>query len=296
MRRLIVIGTRGSQLALWQAKNLQEQLIELNSITELKIIKTQGDKIQNLSFDKMEGKGFFTKEIEDSLLNKKIDVAVHSLKDLPTESPQGLVIAGLSKREDPSDVLIIRKDSIDNSQTLKLKKGAVIGTSSVRRRAQIKDLLDHIIIKDLRGNVPTRISKLDSGEYDGIILAKAGVNRLSSDLAAYEVLRLHPREFIPAPGQGIIAYQCRENDNEMRRILNKIHHREVSELSNVERKVLQLIGGGCHIPLGVFCEKDPSNNYHVSAAYQQGEKMKRIIVSQSTTFQLAEKVVQELLN
>lgn len=298
MRRLIVIGTRGSRLALWQANMVKDLLSGLSLEVELKIIKTKGDQIQNIGFDKMEGKGFFTKEIEEALLSKKIDVAVHSLKDMSTEKIPGLVLGGLSYREDPADLLIINKEAIDTQNALNLKSNPIIGTSSIRRKSQIKNIVKNAEVRDLRGNVPTRINKLGEGLYDAIILAAAGVNRLEIDLGQFEVVRLHPREFIPAPGQGVVAYQCRDDDKEMRRILQKIHHKDVAERSNVERKVMQQMDGGCQVPLGVFCEKDQQNYYHVFAAWQSADEspLKRVKVSQSTTLNLAERVVEQLKN
>jgi len=298
LRRLIVIGTRGSKLALWQANNLKEELKSLKLETEIKIIKTKGDQIQNIGFDKMEGKGFFTKEIEDALLDRKIDIAVHSLKDMPTGKIPGLVIGGLSEREDPSDLLIINKEAVDKSKPLKIKPSAVIGTSSVRRKSQIMNILKECTVADLRGNVPTRIKQLQQGDYDAIIIASAGVNRLKIDLEEFQTIRLHPREFVPAPGQGVVAYQCREDDMEIRKIIRNVHHKDVAERSNVERKVMSQMEGGCQVPLGVYCEKDSNNYYHVFAAWQKSEDepLRFIQLSQSTTLNLAERVVENLKN
>jgi len=298
LNRQIIIGTRGSRLALWQANKVKAELEALDFQVELLIIKTQGDKIQNLSFDKLEGKGFFTKEIEDALLGESIDVAVHSLKDLPTEQVTGLTLAGLSERADPADILIIRKESLNEGLPLGLKKDATIGTSSIRRKTQILDLLEGVTVKDLRGNVPTRINKLREGQYDAILLAAAGVERLKLDLSDLTVVRLHPKEFVPAPAQGVIAYQVRKSDTEMRKIISKIHKAESAQRTNVERKVLQLMDGGCHIPLGAYCEVDLAGNYHLQAAYATGENQPivRVSLSQNTSYELAERMVEKLLN
>ena len=163
MTNKIIIGSRGSDLALWQANFFQAQLNDLSIPSEIKIISTKGDQIQHLSFDKIEGKGFFTKEIEAALINKEIDIAIHSHKDLETKQPPGLMISGVSYRENPAEFLLINKGAIDNTQEFKFKKGAVIGTSSARRKSQIKNFRPDITIKDIRGNVPTRIEKLRSG-------------------------------------------------------------------------------------------------------------------------------------
>ncbi|MFT7605685.1 MAG: hydroxymethylbilane synthase, partial [Saprospiraceae bacterium] len=284
----IRIGSRGSKLALWQANYTIAQLKELGIPTELKIIKTKGDIIQHLSFDKIEGKGFFTKEIEDELLAGNIDLAVHSMKDLPTQSPEGLVITAVSYRENPADLLLIHPDAVAEDQILKFKKGAVVGTSSARRKSQIRDIRNDIEIKDIRGNVPTRIDKLRKGDYDAILLAAAGVQRLELDLSDLKVIPLHPKEFIPAPAQGVLAFQTRADDLATRRILKKIHNPDVAEVTNIERKVLNLFDGGCHLPLGVYCEKDATGNFHVWAAKAESwdGEVKRVRLSSSTKFEL----------
>ena len=264
---MLTIGTRGSDLALWQANDLLKKLADIDVQAQLKIIKTQGDRVQHLGFDKLEGKGFFTKEIEEALIDKEIDIAVHSLKDLPTESTPKLAIGGLSERADPSDVLIIHKDHFDSSYILRLKPGSVVGTSAVRRKLQISRFDQNLVIKDIRGNVPTRINKLRTGEYHGIVLASAGVNRLGIDLSEFEHIKFNPIEFIPSPAQGIIAYQCRKDDLNVRRILKDVHHKATGLISNVERKILKLMEGGCQLPLGAYCYQDDQNNFHCSAIF-----------------------------
>ncbi|MCB0503584.1 MAG: hydroxymethylbilane synthase, partial [Bacteroidetes bacterium] len=169
MDNKVIIGTRGSELALWQANFTKHKLETAGYEVEIHIIKTRGDKIQHLSFDKIEGKGFFTKEIEDALLNKEIDLAVHSCKDLPTESPEGLTIAAYSARAAAQDVLLIRNEGHNDRLPLELKEGAIVGTSSARRKAQIKSFRTDISLKDIRGNVPTRINKLKEGQFDAIL-------------------------------------------------------------------------------------------------------------------------------
>lgn len=294
--KTLTIGTRGSKLALWQAHFTQAQLKELGIPSELKIIKTRGDKIQHLSFDKIEGKGFFTKEIEEELLNGRIDLAVHSMKDLPTTSPEGLVITAVSYRENPADMLLIHPDALDESQVLKFKQGAIVGTSSARRKAQVRSFRPDISLQDIRGNVPTRINKLRKGDFDAILLAAAGIQRLELDLSDLKVIELHPKEFVPAPAQGVLAFQTRTEDLETRRILKNIHKSEVAELTNIERKILQLFDGGCQLPLGVYCEKDAIGNFHVWAAKADSwdGALKKVRLSSSTKFELAEQVVEKL--
>ncbi len=296
--KIIKIGTRGSQLALWQANFVQEELKKIGVASALKIIKTKGDQIQHLSFDKIEGKGFFTKEIEDHLLRGDIDMAVHSMKDLPTTAPEGLALTAVSYRANPVDWLIIKRASLDTTQMLKLKANAIVGTSSARRKAQILDFRKDVELKDIRGNVPTRLKKLQESEFDAILLAAAGIERLNIDLSAFFVLKFDPREFIPAPAQGVLAYQANTNDLETRRILQQLHHSEVAHTTNIERKVLKLIGGGCHTPIGVYCKKDQMGNYHVWAAMAATweSPLKRVQHSSSTSHQLAERLVELLKN
>ncbi len=296
MERKIKIGTRGSQLALWQARYLQAELKGIDIDSELVIIKTQGDRIQHLSFDKIEGKGFFTKELEDALLANEVDLAVHSMKDLPTQMPEGLTLAGVSYREDPADWLLARQETADENLLLGLPASARVGTSSARRKAQLLDMRPDLQLSDLRGNVPTRIEKLRSGACDAIMLAAAGLSRLQLDLQGLRIERFSPREFTPAPAQGVLAYQVRESDLELRRALKPLHHPDVAARTNVERKVLQLMGGGCHLPLGVYCEVDALGNYHVWAAMaeQWDAPLRRTRLSSSTSAGLAEQVVASL--
>lgn len=294
--KMIRIGTRGSKLALWQAKNLQSQLNKLNITTEIHIIKTRGDQIQHLSFDKIEGKGFFTKEIEEALSAEDVDVAVHSMKDLPTKMPEGLLIGGLSVRANPADVLISNKNAYDQHNTLKLKKGSTIGTSSIRRKVQLAHLAPDLKMVDIRGNVPTRIKKMAEGVCDAIVLAAAGIERLEIDLSDYKVIQFHPTEFVSAPAQGAVAYQCRANDRATRKILQAIHTRETSLCTNVERKILSMMDGGCQLPLGAYCYRDQAGNYHCHAAYSHdiNSPLIKVSLSQNTHSGLAEKIVKQL--
>lgn len=256
----IIIGSRGSDLALWQANHVKKQLEELGNQVEIKIIITQGDAIQNLSFDKLEGKGFFTKEIENELLAGTIDVAVHSHKDLETNPPTGLKIAAVSKRENPSELLLINKAKVDaeSFSLFKLKENSSIGTSSARRKSLVKLYRRDLEIKELRGNVPTRIQKLRAGNYDAILLAKAGVERLKIDLSEFFVQVLSPTDFVPAPAQGVLALQIRDEDEKMYSIINQLNNSSVEKQIAIERKVLNLMEGGCQLPLGVYCENENS--------------------------------------
>lgn len=252
----IIIGSRGSELALWQARFVQKLLQNECAIeSEIKIIKTKGDQIQNIGFDKMEGKGFFTKEIEEALLKKEIDLAVHSFKDLETTQPDGLHIVAVSKREDPADVLLIRKECVDTAEVFDLTQYSRVGTSSSRRKSQMQFFRPDVIVEDLRGNVPTRIQKLREGIYDAILLAKAGVDRLALDITDLHAHVMDVTRFIPAPAQGVLALQSRIEDQSLTEQLQKIHHQDVAELINIERGILKAFGGGCQVPIGVYAAK-----------------------------------------
>ncbi|HNS12297.1 MAG TPA: hydroxymethylbilane synthase [Bacteroidia bacterium] len=298
MRTPLIIGTRGSDLALWQARHVQSLLKKIGLESELKIIKTQGDEIQHLSFDKLEGKGFFTKEIEDALLNGITDIAVHSHKDLPTEGPAELMIAAVSEREDPSELLLILKDKVDPKRKFQLKKDALVGTSSNRRKVQLLAFRSDVTIKDLRGNVPTRIAKLREGQYDAILIAAAGVERLGLDLSDLHVERLDPTEFIPAPAQGVLAIQVRKKDTELQEHLKKIHSSESATLTYIEREVLHLFKGGCQMPIGVLADYDEETETYkvrVSRA-QSGDKLPASIYAESKDAEvLAQRVLDKIL-
>ncbi len=297
MDRKLIIGTRGSELALWQANFVKDKLAENNITAELKTIKTQGDRILNLSFDKLEGKGFFTKELEEELLAGTIDIAVHSHKDLPTENPPGLIIAAVSEREDPSELLLILKDCVDVRQKMSLKYGATVGTSSNRRKAQLLAYRPDFEIKDLRGNVPTRIDKLRDEKYDAIMIAKAGVSRLNINLDEFHVEEITPLELIPAPAQGVLAIQTRESDREVVDILRALNHQDVAEQLAVERMVLKLFGGGCHLPLGCYCRKDEDMYQVFTSKADTGDDFPdRLFIESNSLEGLAERVVARFDN
>lgn len=263
---LIRIGTRGSDLALWQAHFVKAQLENLGCEVQLQIIVTQGDRIQDLSFDKLEGKGFFTKEIEAALLNNEVDLAVHSHKDLETCQPAGLCIGAVSYREDPSELLLMRKTAQDPTQKWGLKLGAVIGTSSARRKSILKALRPDLQIEELRGNVPTRIDKLRSEKYDAILLANAGVSRLALALEDLHTVILDPTEFVPAPAQGVLGLQIRQGDLETQAIVSQLNHPDVAAKIAIERGVLQSLEGGCQLPLGVYFSTEKIYAAHASNA------------------------------
>jgi hydroxymethylbilane synthase len=300
MNKSIVIGSRGSDLALWQASFVQAELNRIGLQAEIKIIKTQGDQIQHLSFDKLEGKGFFTKELEECLLNKSIDLAVHSHKDLPTTSPEGLMVAAVSHREDPSELLLILKSSVDPKNKFFMKKNAVLGTSSARRKSQMLVFRDDVEIKELRGNVPTRIQKLREKQYDAILLAAAGVERLHINLDEFHVEKLNPEEFVPAPAQGVLALQIRADDQTLHKQLLALHQPDVAETIAVERRILNQLDGGCQLPLGVYCIADededgePLFRCWTSFAKSWNEAPKWILEESRSTEGMAERILKKL--
>ena len=291
----IIIGSRGSKLALWQANYVKDTLFKLGINSQIKIIKTKGDRIQHLSFDKIEGKGFFTKEIEAALLDQDIDLAVHSLKDLETDQPKGLSLGAIPVRENPSDTLLINKNAVDPSNYFDIINKGVVGTSSARRKNQLLLFREDLIIKDLRGNVPTRINKLKDGLYDAIVLARAGLNRLEIDISKFHVLHLSPSIFIPAPAQGALGLQIRNNDEYLINILSKINHKETEGNVAFERRILNGIGGGCHSPMGAFSKinQNGKRNTWVTFSENVDKTPIRFFSDSESTEEILEKIKQK---
>ena len=249
MSRQLVIGSRGSKLALWQAGQARQSLLRLNTGLDVRIeiIKTTGDvKTEPLSV--IGGKGVFTKELEEALLDGRIDIAVHSLKDLPTILPESLTVSAICEREDPRDALVLRAGSeVDASALEHLPRGAIVGTSSQRRVAQLRCWRDDLVIEDLRGNVDTRIRKLDEGQYDAVILASAGLVRLG--LQGRISLRIPIDHMLPAVGQGAIAIETRADDQLAVEATRRLDHRETRIACLAERAFLRGLGGGCQLPI-----------------------------------------------
>ncbi len=258
MTRPLVLGTRGSDLALWQARRMAGRIHdELGRECRLEIVKTQGDRIQNVAFHKMEGKGFFTKELQLALVDGTVDLVVHSLKDLPTEEPEGLEVVAIPERTTAADLLLARSGLLEPSAAnpLGVPPGSVVGTSSLRRAAQVLVLAPGVRVTALRGNVPTRVGKLQRGDYDAILLAAAGVSRLGLDLGGLEVVELPPEVMLPAPGQGALAVETRSGDPHTAG-LAALHDAPVARRVGAERLLLQMLGGGCHLPLGCLADED----------------------------------------
>jgi hydroxymethylbilane synthase len=242
------IGSRGSQLALWQAHHISALLRERGYEVELEIIKTTGDKITDVALAKVGTKGMFTKEIEEALADGRVDLAVHSLKDLPTELPPGFEIAAITRRENPRDVFL----SVKYANIDALPKGARIGTSSLRRQAQLKALRPDLDIFPLRGNVDTRVRKLEEGNYDAIILAAAGLFRLGKTQLVKQVI--DSELMCPAAGQGALGIEIREADVKMRGHLAFLDDAAARATTTCERALLNKLGGGCQVPIGAFAE------------------------------------------
>ncbi len=242
------IGSRGSQLALWQANHISALLREQGHEIELEIIKTTGDKITDVALAQVGTKGMFTKEIEEALAEGRVDLAVHSLKDLPTELPPGFELVAITARVNPRDVFLsVKYDSIQA-----LPRAARVGTSSLRRQAQLKVARPDLVIDALRGNVDTRMRKLEQGDYDAIILAAAGLTRLGKTELVKEVLS---EEFMcPAAGQGALGIEIRAGDTEMRKHLAFLDDAAARATTTCERAVLNKLGGGCQVPIGAFAE------------------------------------------
>jgi len=253
----IVIGTRGSKLALWQTNRVRDELRKLYTEMEIEIrvISTKGDRVLDVSLPKLgeEGKGIFTKELEDAMLNRQIDLAVHSLKDLPTELPAGLHIGAISEREDVRDALVARRGIASFDE---IPEGARIGTSSLRRQAQILAVRRDMDLNPIRGNVDTRLQKLDSGMYDAIILAAAGLRRLG---LAGRITQYMPQELmLPAVGQGALAVEARSDDAPINEIIRKLEHEPTKLACQAERALLKGLGGGCLVPIAARSEEHTS--------------------------------------
>jgi hydroxymethylbilane synthase len=247
----LVIGTRGSELALWQAQWVQRELTLQFPVlmVDLRIIKTTGDKILDSPLSKIGDKGLFTREIEQALIENRIDIAVHSLKDLPTETPAGLIIGAVTQREDAGDVFISHPNKNYTAFTA-LPHGAIIATGSLRRRCQILHNRPDLHIVDIRGNIQTRFKKLSESTWDGMLLAHAGVHRLGLDNEIS--FRFDPIELLPAVGQGALGIEIRRSDDRTSEYVAALHHPETAQATSSERALLRTLEGGCQIPVGAY--------------------------------------------
>ena len=274
MKKHVVIGSRGSILALAQA-NLVKSSLEANypDLTfEIKEIVTSGDKDLKSNWENSNAslKSFFTKEIEQELLDGQIDIAVHSMKDMPAISPKGLICGAIPDREDARDVLISK-----NGFLVTLPQGAKIGTSSLRRVMNLKAIRPDFEIKHLRGNIHTRLKKLETEDYDAIILAAAGLKRtgMADKITEY----LSGEAFPPAPAQGVLYIQCRENDEEIKRILKSIHNEDIAKIVEIEREFSKIFDGGCHTPMGCYSQVNEDKIKFIGAYSHDGKQIRVVI-------------------
>ncbi len=284
----LTIGSRGSQLALWQARYVAG-LLERNGVeTRIEIIKTTGDHLQTASLMQAGGKGLFTKEIEDALLVGAIDLAVHSLKDLPTEAPEGLAIAAIPEREDARDALV-------GNTLSELGAGARVGTSSGRRAAQMLLLRPDVVVEPVRGNVDTRLRKLKEGQYDAILLAAAGLRRLGLEGEIAESLSVE--QMCPAPGQGALGIQTRAGDAACE-VASVLNHVPTADAVTCERAALAALGGGCQLPVGAFAEiEDGKLRLRVVVMAADGSRYLYAAMegSPGTSYELGERAARDLL-
>ena len=257
-KKKIIIGSRGSELALWQAYFVKKELEKRNKkiSVEIKIIKTKGDKILDVALSKIGDKSLFTKELENELLAKKIDLAVHSLKDVQTQLPKGLKLAAITKRHAVEDVLIARKKGMTID---KLPENAVVGTGSLRRRSQLLHLRPDITTEELRGNVQSRLKKFKESNWDAIILARAGIERMK--LKKHISSFINKDVMIPAVGQGALGIEIHKDNKFVDEVLQSIHHEETYSAVLAERALLRTLEGGCQVPIGANAEVKPSGLY-----------------------------------
>ncbi len=246
----IVIASRESLLAMWQAKHIQKRLSGLYPQTEISILgmTTRGDQILDQSLSKIGGKGLFIKELEQALEDGRADIAVHSMKDMPMNVPDGFALAAITEREDPRDAFVSNRYRSLNE----LPEGSIVGTSSLRRESQLRAQFPHLKVEPLRGNVQTRLRKLDEGQYAAIILAAAGLKRL--ELSDRITALLSPEQSLPAVGQGALGIECRSDRTDLIQLMQPLHHQETAFCVEAERAMSRVLGGSCQVPLGAFAE------------------------------------------
>jgi len=270
------IGSRGSQLALWQANHIAGLLRVEGHNVEIEIIKTTGDRLQEVTFAQVGSKGMFTKEIEEALADGRVDLAVHSLKDLPTELPEPFTLAATPMRVDPRDVFV----SINHANLAALPQGARVGTSSQRRRAQLKSLRPDLDLVEFRGNVDTRLRKLAEGQVEAILLAAAGLDRLGRTDWVRE--RLSPEEFCPAAGQGALGIETRNGDAATIEAVSFLDHADTRFAVAVERAGLAALGGGCQVPIGIHCRQVPFEAWESKGEIRKHDEVFGVVASPDT--------------
>jgi hydroxymethylbilane synthase len=283
---LIRLGTRGSALARAQTLGIARRLEERGFATEITIIRTQGDRDQTRRFSEIGSPGLFVREIEQALVDRRVDLAVHSYKDLPSRGPEELVVAAIPERRSPTDRLLVPEDKLDRSAgTIPLPRDATVGTASSRRRALLEELRPDLSVAPLRGNVPTRLGRLREGRFDAILLAAAGLDRLDEAAAAggdpapdrsgLVELDLDPETFVPAPSQGALALEVRADDTAVREAVEQLHDHDTALPVEAERRLLYLIQGGCEVPFGAWCRRLEDGRLELIAAIEWEDGMHR---------------------
>ena len=288
----IIIGSRGSKLALIYAERAKSEIMKFAQISgieevEIKSITTIGDTIQNMRLSDYGGKGLFSKTIEDELLREKIDIAVHALKDMPSDETEGLITNCFLERNDPREILI----SKDNKHIKNLVSDSIIGTSSFRREFQLKKIREDLNYKLIRGNVDTRIKKLNDNLYDAIILSYAGIQSLNLDKNISQIFSTS--EIIPSAGQGVVALQCKENNQELIKLLNKVNHQSTHNCVQAERNVLKILEGDCDTAVGAFA-KIEKDNISLEAELFSLDGKERFYIKSSKDLKLAAKLGKEV--
>jgi hydroxymethylbilane synthase len=303
---MIRIGTRGSDLALTQAYGIKKDLEQLGAAAEITIIKTSGDLDQTRPFAEVGAPGLFVRELERALIESRVDMAVHCYKDLPSDSSEELQVVASPLREDPRDRLLIRAQYHErNAEGLPLKQGARVGTASARRLALLKDLRPDLECVHLRGNVPTRINKLQSGDYDAILLASAGINRLELAATRGECdpvqrtglveVNLDPTRFVPAPSQGALALQVRRGDEDSAKWVRQLDDEKSHRAVLIERNLLALVEAGCQVPFGAIAIENGTENMELLAALEVNGQMRRVSITGAEPALLAQAVYEQLL-
>lgn len=291
---MLKIGAYNTPTALWQGHFTRSELVRIGVDSQLVFLDPACHELLPENPEASKNQVFGNETMADALLSGAIDVAVHALKALPTRQPEGIVITALSQREDPADWLLIRSEVVAPHSLLRLPSGAIVGTSAPVQNAQLLDFRPDLTVRLLSGDFPDRLEHLRSGRCDALLVAAADVKWGQLDTSGLEVLAFDPGELVPAPGQGVLAWQCLRDDMATRLLLQKIHHSAVATATNVERQALRLLE--CHSlnSAGIHCRRDVQGHYHVSAACQKGDTLQRTRLSSCTHMGLAEAVAAAL--
>lgn len=291
---MLRIGACDSQSGLLYASFTRNELARIGVESELAFVRTQQHPLQHEGSAQAKHSAPHINALEEALWGGEIDVAVHALRDVSVEQREGLVITAVSQRTDPAEWLLIPREMTAQQSVLRLRPDAVAGTFNLRQTSQLLDIRPDICVQALRGEVPVCIENLRRGVYDAIVLSATEVIEWETDLGEFDVVRFDPGEFVPAPAQGVLAWQTLRDDTATRLLLREIHHPEVSALTNVERRALQLLGSDLQMSAGIHCRQDAQGHYHAFAVCQTGEILRRARLSSSTSAGLAESLVRAL--